>query len=269
MRVRALPSAVARTASAAATVLVLLMAPLLTAGPAAAGGPTSVLLTAPAIGRTASLYTTDATYTELAEQVGASMALGSAEQPGTTPSSRSHDVGNAVTLTWLIHDVMVWRVDQVYVDAAGGPWIATQETNGAAGDIYSAPVTWHRSPEPKALVELLGSKGLLAGTSGAAPGEATPPVTAATAAPDTATGQGSEDGAAAGSSGAPGSSGSSDGLSPALAALLGLAVGALLTGLASVAVVRRSAAGRRWPDLDAAALPGDDVVSSDGELTRR
>ena len=29
-------------------------------------------------------------------------------------------------MTWLIHDVAVWRVDRVYLGDEGGPWIATQ-----------------------------------------------------------------------------------------------------------------------------------------------
>ena len=44
--------------------------------------------------------------------------------PTTRPrvrASGSHEEGAGVTLTWLIHDVQVWRVDRVYLGAEGGP----------------------------------------------------------------------------------------------------------------------------------------------------
>ena len=271
MRVRTLSSPAARAAAAVAAVLSLLLVPVLAAGPAVAGGPTSVLLSAPAIGHTASLYTSDPDYTALAELVGASMAFGSTdEQAGSTNPARSHDVGNQVTLTWLIHDVSVWRVDRVYVDAAGGPWIYTQQAIGGTDGIWDAPETWHRATEPKALVQLLGSMGLLGGTSDALPGEATTPGTAPSA---------QQDAAVAGTDGAAGGNGSrsaadaatgatGDGFSPALAALLGLVAGALAAGLVSVALVRRSETRRLWADVDLEASAGD-VVGSAGALTRR
>ena len=261
MRVPRLPAALV-------AVLTVLLVPVLVAGPAAAGGPTSVLLTAPDIGRTASLYTTDDAYGQLAEQVGAYLALGSDAGSEGGSSSRSHAIGSGVTLTWLMHDVSVWRVDRVYVDAAGGPWISSQESVG--GSIWEAPETWHRAAQPKALVALLSSMGLLAGTSGAAPGEPTVPVTAATSQPDT-TGQGTtgqdttgqnttgQDGVGTGN-GAPDRA--ADGFSPVRAGLLGLLVGALLTGLVAVAALRRSEAWHRWPD-DAPPPADDDLLVSE------
>ena len=114
----------------------------------------------------------------------------------------------------------MWRVDRVYVDAAGGPWISSQEAVGGTGNIWDAPETWHRSAEPKALVQLLGPLGLLAGTSGAAPGEATTPVTAPSAQQDASggsrdAGQGNGGGSAA--DGSAGTGGTADGFSPLLA----------------------------------------------------
>ena len=270
MRVRTLCSPAARAVAAVTAVLSLLLLPVLAAGPALAGGPTSVLLSAPAIGHTASLYTSDPDYTALAELVGASMALGSTdEQAGSTDPARSHDVGNQVTLTWLIHDVSVWRIDRVYVDAAGGPWISTQQAIGGTDGIWDAPETWHRATEPKALVQLLGSMGLLGGTSDALPGEASTSGTAPSAQQDAAAGTG---GAAEGNgnrSAADAATGATgDGFSPALAALLGLVAGALAAGVVSVALVRRSETRLPWADVDLEASTGD-VVGSDGALTRR
>jgi hypothetical protein len=104
--------------------------------PATAGGPTSVLLSVPGEGRTASLYYTDPEYDALAQAVGAMSERGVDEVEG------SHQVGTPVTLTWLIHDVTPWRVDQVYVDG-GEVWISTQESPGG-GSLAEQPPVWHR-----------------------------------------------------------------------------------------------------------------------------
>jgi hypothetical protein len=151
MRVRAL---LVLLVSAGAALL-----PVAAAGPAAAGGPTSVLMSSPVLGRTSSLYTADAGYQALADYVDAfDSGTGRAGEP------TAHAVGNEVTLTWLIHDVSVWRVDRVYPDATSGPWIATQEVVGGSTDIWSAPVRWHRSDQPKALMALLAAHGLVEGS---------------------------------------------------------------------------------------------------------
>ena len=106
-----------------AWVLVMLAPP----GPAYAGGPTSVLLSVPGEGRTASLYYTDDAYEELADLVGAYDGTGTVDGSG-----RSHETGTGVTLTWLIHDVTPWRVDRVYLQGDGAPWIASQVMEGDA-----------------------------------------------------------------------------------------------------------------------------------------
>ena len=138
--------------------LALGVVPGIAAGPAAAGGPTSVLLSSPSLGRTASLYTTDTAYTELAEQVGAFTSGGKGERgPSTDPT------GESVTATWLIHDVQVWRVDRIYLDAAGGPWIATQQVLGGTGSIWDSPVRWSRAADGTVLADLMWSLGLVQG----------------------------------------------------------------------------------------------------------
>lgn len=131
-------------------VVVATVATVATVAPAAAGGPTSVLLVAPETGQTASLYTSDDDYQALARLVGAFDA-----SPGETVEGASRSPsGRAVTITWLIHDVQVWRVDRVYPDAGGGPLVATQQALDG-GSTWEAPVAWHRPAAGTQLAQLL------------------------------------------------------------------------------------------------------------------
>jgi hypothetical protein len=165
-------------------VSLLMMGSLLAAGPAAAGGPTSVMLSVPGEGRMAALYTTDADYGRLADAVG---AFGTAPAPakGSHPSPGSP----YVTLTWLIHDVSPWRVDRVHA-AADGLWLATQTSTDGA-DIWAGSEVWSLPSNPKELDALLvrlgvhPAKGSVpAGTSvGASPGSAGFPASVADDAP--------------------------------------------------------------------------------------
>jgi hypothetical protein len=144
--------AVLGVAAAAALVLIA-------AGPASAGGPTSVLLVEPGAGRTAALYTSSADYERLVELVGAygpPAGPPSAPEGGTDggPAGTEHESGPGVTLTWMAHDVSVWRVDRVFPDAAGGPWISTMGTLDSGIDWEKAPL-WHTSSDGKALKALL------------------------------------------------------------------------------------------------------------------
>lgn len=191
---------------AALAVLTIMLISLLVAGPASAGGPTSVLLVAPGNGQTASLYTGSADYQALEELVGAS---GTGPAGTAAPSGAGHESGSAVTVTWLIHDVLAWRVDRLYFEADGGPWISTQSVAVGEGNIYDSPVVWHVAKHGKVLEALLNrlgvspypttsdnapvaggsSVGADAGTNIAAPGAAATPATTAvahTATPGTA-----------------------------------------------------------------------------------
>jgi hypothetical protein len=145
------------------------------AGPAQAGGPTSVLLVAPGGGGTAALYYDDAEYDELTR------LLGDGADPAASGgrAEEDHATGSQVNVTWLIHDVMVWRVDRIYVGAPGGPWVGTQVSFGS--DVMSAPLSWHRPAEPKALVALLERLGVDAGSGGEAADPQQEPVRAAAA----------------------------------------------------------------------------------------
>ncbi len=138
----------------AALTAALLSVAALAAAPAAAGGPTSALLSIPGAGSTASLYYTDPEYDELANLVGISQSSGTFET-----ALGSHESGPGITITWLIHDVQPWRVDRVYLGGKDGPWISTQMTDGAAS-IWESPVRWHQPENPARLTSLLDGLGL-------------------------------------------------------------------------------------------------------------
>lgn len=132
--------------------------------PAAAGGPTSALLSVPGQGKTASLYYTDPEYDALADLVGVTSTTGAGE---VDRSGGTHDSGGpGVTITWLIHDVDPWRVDRVYPAENGAPWIATQ-TVGEDGGIWNSPVVWHQPENGGRLMALLDDLGVGKAASGA------------------------------------------------------------------------------------------------------
>jgi hypothetical protein len=162
-----------RACRAVFVVLAVAVVSMLGAGSASAGGPTSVLLVEPGSGESASLYYSDKDYELLGAVLGAS-----GERPVEADTSASgHDVGPSVNVTWLIHDVQVWRVDQVYPAAPGGPWISTRQVLGDAGSVWDSPVVWHRATDVGLLESLLRRLGVMPG-EGAAPVAVEPPVTA-------------------------------------------------------------------------------------------
>jgi hypothetical protein len=226
----------------------LLLSPAL-AGPAAAGGPTSVLLVVPGEGSTASLYTGQGDYETLGGLVG---AFGGSDPTSVTADGVDHAAGTEVTATWLIHDVSVWRVDRIYPDAPGGPWIASQTSFDGSGDIWSSPVQWHTATQGKALVGLLTRLGLLSGTAAAPPADVAPTASPAAVTPTTraATAPTVTEPAAA------------DRTSGPVWGAAGLALGVALT----VAALR--VAGRRRHDEPEVTTsePMDDVLTSTGAV---
>ncbi|MGH3991599.1 MAG: hypothetical protein ACRDSN_03940 [Pseudonocardiaceae bacterium] len=127
---------------------------VLASAPAAmAGGPTSVLLVSPSSGSIAALYVTDDRYYQLQRALG--------EQPaadGGAPDLHGGAGTTAINVTWLIHDVMVWRVDRVFVNVDGGPWVETRTSFD--GPVHAQPATVHRSSDPALLLALLDRLGL-------------------------------------------------------------------------------------------------------------
>lgn len=149
--------------------------------PAQAGGPTSVLLSAPNAGKVVAASHEDKAYRDLQRL----LDTGS----GDIADQERHEVGPFIRATWMIHDVMPWRLDVIYPDAPGGPWIATTEDPSGSGKLSDTPV-WHRAADDVQLIKLLVSLDLLDGkrkdgsTSGGPttlpqPAQQTPPEVAA------------------------------------------------------------------------------------------
>lgn len=137
-----------------ALVVALFAAAALGATPAHAGGPTSVLLSSPP--NLAAVGYDDLQYEALQQLVGSAGSRGAGD-------TDDHASGNFVRATWLIHDMSVWRIDLIYPDAPGGPWIATTES--LSGGAMPEKPTWHKASDGVGLVELLTSLKLFDGLS--------------------------------------------------------------------------------------------------------
>ena len=131
------------------------------AAPAQAGGPTSVLMTNPATGHAHALYYSDRAYERLGSGVG---AFGAESGSADRPQSVVDDFGSEIRLTWLIHDMSIWRIDRVHITTQDGTWVETL-VEVADGDIYSRPASWHRAADLKLLMGSLNAAGLLAGSA--------------------------------------------------------------------------------------------------------
>jgi hypothetical protein len=142
-----------RTVGALLTAAALLAVPV----PANAGGPTSVLITDPTTGAASALYYTDSRYAELDRLLQAGEPT---DEPEGQLGSRQY------TVTWMLHDVQVWRTDSVYPDARGGPLVMTSVENFETGSMRSP--AWTRLTDGKPIAQLLGdvlgskSSGLMA-----------------------------------------------------------------------------------------------------------
>jgi hypothetical protein len=144
-----------RTVLAIVAVLVVALSGVM---PAAAGGPTSVLLSAPSVPRVFATGYEDKVYNDLTQ------LIQSTDTAGNVDTSRQHESGEFIRATWLIHDMSVWRMDVIYPQAANGPWIATT-TIDENGRMSETPV-WHRSSDWVKLLKLLDTLGLVGGKHG-------------------------------------------------------------------------------------------------------
>jgi hypothetical protein len=131
------------------------------AAPAQAGGPTSVLMTNPATGRAHALYVSDRAYDRLAGAVG---GFGAESGSAAKPDSVVDDFGSEIRLTWLIHDMSIWRIDRVHFTAKDGTWIETVETVDG-GDVFGRQGSWHRAHDQRLLMASLTAAGLLAASA--------------------------------------------------------------------------------------------------------
>ncbi|MEU0909147.1 hypothetical protein [Streptomyces althioticus] len=121
------------------------------APPASAGGPTSVLIVSATTGRTASLHYADKRYTELERLLGPMHQGTRTEPPQLATASGQH-----INVTWMVHDVTPWRVDQIALpDGGQDVWIhtSTRITDGDDG-------VWHRAKFPAKLRALLSQLGV-------------------------------------------------------------------------------------------------------------
>lgn len=159
-------------------------------GVAGAGGPTSVLLSSPSTERTTALRYSHPTYNLLDVLL----------HNGASVPEPAGGGGNVVTATWLIHDVQVWRIDRIHLEAPGGPLVGTQEVSfgeplppGLTPGATSEPtISWRRVNDGAQVRALLTEVGVVgptppAGTAAILP--ATAPAPAPAPAPaDTFTG---------------------------------------------------------------------------------
>lgn len=180
--------------------LVLLGAGLLLgAGSAAAGGPTSAIVVSPEQQRATALYYSDDDYSTLMTLLGDNPTGQATGHPSGDQS------GGYVTVTWLIHDVSVWRSDQIYYENTGAPWILTQQSDSVQP--FTGEGVWHRATGGRALIALLNRLVLDAPSTPAAGSTAAPSTTPAaastTAAASTAATAGSTPTAGAAAAAAP------------------------------------------------------------------
>ena len=124
-----------------------------------AGGPTSVLMTNPESGRASALHIANPDYDRLYAAVGGDTT--GEQAPPTDVSSG----GEEVRLTWLIHDVQVWRIDRVHVTGQDGIWVETVTEMTGEGHPFEQPAHWHRAKNDQALTALLANAGLLGADS--------------------------------------------------------------------------------------------------------
>lgn len=139
------------TAATAATLAALALA-VGTAGPAAAGGPTSALVVNGGSGDAAALYATDPGYAALDKAIGDN---GERVDPLLSEADLGGADARQVTVTWLQHDVHVWRVDTLYPDARGGAVVSR-----GAGEDPTTSQTWRRVAHPERLGALLDRLGV-------------------------------------------------------------------------------------------------------------
>jgi hypothetical protein len=130
-----------------------------TAGSAYAGGPTSVLITVPQSGRAGALHVANPKYDQLYAAVGAE-ATGDPAPPSGLRSGLED-----VRLTWLIHDVQVWRIDRVHLTDQDGIWVETVVEPNGDGNVFDRPSRWHRPEDGNALKVIIVGTGLMSADS--------------------------------------------------------------------------------------------------------
>ncbi|MEV6650443.1 hypothetical protein [Streptomyces sp. NPDC051219] len=146
---------------AAALALGLVLAP-----GAVAGGPTSVIVVSPNSGEATALYHSAAGYGQLEKLLGQVGESGPSTQPDEAEAALTKGgPARQLNMTWLIHDVSVWRVDRVFVPKTGPVWINTSTTAPRLDEGF-----WHKAESPDKLRGLLRSIGVLGELTDSEPG---------------------------------------------------------------------------------------------------
>lgn len=152
---------------------VIVAGAVLLAAPAQAGGPTSVLITDMESGDATALYYTDSDYAELER------LLQSGERIARPPAGAIS--GSPYNVTWLVHDVSVWRTDTVFLGGQGDPYVKSSLIDWDSGEFSRE--TWLRIKQGEDLRQFLDEA--FAATSAAGPTAPGPaPVPAPAAAPE-------------------------------------------------------------------------------------
>lgn len=125
------------------------------ASDAAAGGPTSVLVTSPASGQATALYYSDEQYGKLQQLLGA-------EGKGTRDKPPEADLAHArqINVTWLAHDISPWRIDRVF-PVESRPQAVWIHTAADVSENTNLNGYWHRAGQPAQLRTLLKKLGVL------------------------------------------------------------------------------------------------------------
>lgn len=127
---------------------------LLGATQASAGGPTSVLIANPATENAAALYRSDADYSTLLD------ALEPAGEPTSTPAPGNIGPGS-INITWLVHDVTVWRSDFVHVGSDGRVLVQTNASPAGGSISWKGTDEWRVAADPAAVLDVLERAGVL------------------------------------------------------------------------------------------------------------
>lgn len=130
------------------------------ASSAAAGGPTSVLVTSPESGEAHALYYSDERYGTLQELLGP-------PDTGTRDKPPEADLTQArqINVTWLAHDISPWRIDRLF-PVGSRPQALWIHTAADVSENENLNGYWHRAEHPAQLRALLKKLGVMGKDSG-------------------------------------------------------------------------------------------------------
>ncbi len=157
-------------AAGAATVAALVGVVTVGASPAAAGGPTSVLVVNYDQSRANGALTGSPAYENL------SRALDAMTEPVGETRPKDSFMSSQLRVTWLIHDVSPWRIDAIFINGKD-VWVSTTMSYDGAS-LFDKPAIWHRPADAALLVDTLTSLGVI---GDAHPATATPRAVASAA----------------------------------------------------------------------------------------